>query len=116
MQIPRPRERTKERFRSLIPDEPGIAVRPMFGNLAAFVNGNMFTGLWGDELWIKLSDEEYEKLLAVKGARKFEPMKGRPMGGCIIVPSSWSDDEGKLKSWIARSLEWSRELPPKSKK
>ena len=47
MKIPKPTEADRERFTSLVPDAPGVEVKPMFGNLGAFVNGNMFMGLFG---------------------------------------------------------------------
>ena len=31
----------------MLPDDPEIEVKPMFGNLGAFVHGNMFAGLFG---------------------------------------------------------------------
>jgi hypothetical protein len=42
--MPKPTEADKDRFRSLVPDDPRVEVKPMFGNLGAFVNGNMFVG------------------------------------------------------------------------
>jgi hypothetical protein len=47
MQIPKPGEADKQFFLGLIPDDPAVEVKPMFGNLGAFVNGNMFAGLFG---------------------------------------------------------------------
>ena len=47
MEIPRPSEADKDFFRSLLPDDPEVEVKPMFGNLGAFVHGNMFAGLFG---------------------------------------------------------------------
>ncbi len=47
MEIPKPSEEDKQFFRSLIPDDPAVEVKPMFGNLGAFVHGNMFAGLFG---------------------------------------------------------------------
>lgn len=44
MQVPKPSDETKERFRAIIPDAPGVEVKAMFGNLGAFVNGNMSAG------------------------------------------------------------------------
>ena len=54
MQMPKPTEADKDRFRSLVPDDPRIEVKPMFGNLGAFVNGNMFAGLFGPDIGVKL--------------------------------------------------------------
>ena len=38
-------EQDKAGFRSMIPADPAVVIKPMFGNLGAFVNGNMTTGL-----------------------------------------------------------------------
>jgi len=48
MQMPQPTEADKQQFRSVVPDAPGVEVKPRFGNLGAFVNGNMFAG-WVDK-------------------------------------------------------------------
>jgi hypothetical protein len=34
---------------------PDINIKPMFGNLGAFVNGNMFMGLFGSDIGVELS-------------------------------------------------------------
>ena len=47
MEIPKPTEADKEYFRSVLPEDPEVEVKPMFGNLGAFVHGNMFAGLLG---------------------------------------------------------------------
>ena len=44
MEIPKPSEDDKQFFRSLIADDPEVEIKPMFGNLGAFVHGNMFAG------------------------------------------------------------------------
>jgi hypothetical protein len=53
MQIPKPSEADKERFHRLVPADPRVETKPMFGNLAAFVNGNMFMGLFGADVGVK---------------------------------------------------------------
>ena len=55
MQVPKPTEADKDRFRSLVPADPRVEVKPMFGNLGAFVNGNMFMGLFGADIGVKLA-------------------------------------------------------------
>ena len=52
MQIPKPTAADIERFRSAVPDDPRVEVKPMFGNLGAFVNGNMFMGLFGADIGV----------------------------------------------------------------
>src|SRR5436309_1032552 len=88
MQIPKPSEADKEFFRSLVPDDPRVEVKPMFGNLGGFVNGNMFMGLFGADVGVKLDDAGAKKLLAEKGAGPFGPAE-RPMGGYVTLPAAW---------------------------
>jgi len=40
VEIPKPSEDHKQFFRSLVPDDPEVEIKPMFGNLGAFVHGN----------------------------------------------------------------------------
>src|SRR4051812_39755328 len=54
MSMPRPDAESREFFHLVVPDDPRVQTRPMFGNLAAFVNGNMFTGLFGDRVFVRL--------------------------------------------------------------
>ena len=58
MQIPKPSDADKDRFRAVVPEHPDVVVKPMFGNLGAFVNGNMFAGLFGPMIGVKLSDAD----------------------------------------------------------
>ncbi len=88
MIIPRPDEESKEFFRSLLPDEPRVTLRPMLGSISAFVNGNMFAGLFGNDLFVRLSEESREELLEKEGASVLEPMKGRPMKEYVVIPES----------------------------
>ena len=41
MEIPKPSEEDKQFFRSLIEDDPEVEIKPMFGNLGAFVHGTV---------------------------------------------------------------------------
>ena len=86
MQMPKPTDTDKARFRDLVPDDPRIEVKPMFGNLGAFVNGNMFMGLFGAGHRAQarrrptpMSSE------VVEGAGPFGPAE-RPMGGYVTIP------------------------------
>src|ERR671924_1501819 len=112
MEIPKPTDEDKEFFRSLVPDDPGVEVKPMFGNLGAFVNGNMFMGLLGSSIGVKLPEEDRARLLAEPGAGPFGPEE-RPMGGYVALPPSWSPREAA--PWTARSLSHVAALPAKRK-
>jgi TfoX/Sxy family transcriptional regulator of competence genes len=114
MQIPKPTEDDKAYFRSILPSDPRVEVKPMFGNIAGFVNGNMFAGLFGADVGLKLADADREQLLA-EGGGPFGPAE-RPMGGYVSLPASWREDLAKGVSWAERALAHVATLPPKAPK
>lgn len=114
--MPKPSEPAKELFRSLLPEAPGVTERPMFGQLAGFVNGNMFLSLFGERIAIKLPDEDLAELLQVEGAELFAPMAERPMTGYGLIPEAWHDTPELAEPWVERSLAYVSSLPPKAKK
>ena len=112
--FPKASPKTIALLESLVPAGPNIELKPMFGHRAAFVNGNMFAGTFGDSLVVRLGDAERAALLEQKGASIFEPMKGRPMNGYVRVdPTVMKRDLGR---WITKALAFTRGLPPKAKK
>jgi TfoX/Sxy family transcriptional regulator of competence genes len=113
--IPKPDEETKALFESVVPDHPNVTTRPMFGNVSAFVHGNMFMGLFGRDLFLRLSDEDRDAVTAAGGG-PFEPMPGRPMRDYVLVPGAWLEQPARLREWADRSLEWAEALPPKERK
>ena len=112
MKIPKPTAEDKARFESLVPRDARVEVKPMFGNLGAFVNGNMFMGLFGSDVGVKL-DETAQGALSKAGGGAFGPAE-RPMGGYVSLPATFTQAEAK--TWIATSLAYVSALPPKSKK
>jgi TfoX/Sxy family transcriptional regulator of competence genes len=113
MKIPKPTDADRDRFVTLVPDAPGVEVKPMFGNLGAFVNGNMFMGLFGSDIGVKLADDQRERLLAEPGAGPFGPAE-RPMAGYATLPAGWG--KRRAKAWIDKALTDAAALPPKQPK
>ena len=103
-------------FASVLPEEPNIEKRQMFGYPCAFVNGNMFTGLHQEALIVRLGEDDRKQLLDEAGARQFEPMPGRPMREYVALPEAVLDDREKLAEIIASAKEFAASLPPKVKK
>ncbi len=101
MEIPKPTEADKEYFRSVLPDNPEVEVKPMFGNLGAFVHGNMFAGLFGAAVGVRLADADRDELAAVDGAGPFGPAE-RPMGGYLSLPPAWRADPDVAADWVGR--------------
>jgi hypothetical protein len=85
----------------------------MFGNLGAFVNGNMFMGLFGPDVGIKLPEDDQQRLLAEPGAGPFGPEE-RPMAGYVAIPTEWP--AGTASDWIGKALAYVAGLPPKKPK
>jgi TfoX/Sxy family transcriptional regulator of competence genes len=115
MQIPKPSEEDREFFRSLIPEQPDVEIKPMFGNLGAFVHGNMFAGLFGTAVGVRLDDAASRELAAIDGTGPFGPAE-RPMGGYLSLPPGWRDSPGLAAAWVDRALTHVAALPPKVKK
>jgi len=115
MSMPKPSEQAKAAFQKLIPPDPAVLTRPMFGNLSAFVNGNMFCGLFGEDLFVRVSEEDQSKLRK-QGGKAFEPMPGRAMTGYVVVPAGWQKKPDAARSWIVTALSWSKALPAKGAK
>ena len=103
-----------ETFDEVAPPPP-VVRRKMFGYPAAFVNGNMFLGLFQDQMIVRLPEQAREDLIR-KGGALFEPMPGRPMREYVVVPPELLGDSKGLSSWVAKALAYGRELPPKDAK
>jgi TfoX/Sxy family transcriptional regulator of competence genes len=116
MRIPRADENVEEFFKSVLPKDPRVSLRKMFGNLAGFVNGNLFIGVYGSDLFFRLSDENRSELLKVKGSSLFEPMKGRPMKEYVVMPHAWMKQPETVQKWCLPALDWGSKLPPKKRK
>jgi hypothetical protein len=113
MKMPKPTEADRERFTSLVPDDPRVEIKPMFGNLGAFVNGNMFMGLFGADVGVKLAAADLEDLMTRPDARPFGPAE-RPMGGYATLPAGLSDADSR--EWTSKALTYVGAMPPKAKK
>ena len=113
MKMPKPTDADLDRFRSVVPDGPDVEVKPMFGQLAAFVNGNMFAGLFGSAVGVKLPEDAAAELSALPGSGPFGPEE-RPMGGYLALPPAMDDEEAM--AWLDRAREHVATFPPKKKR
>ncbi len=93
MAMPKHTEEDKARFRALVPEGPGVEVKPMFGSVGAFVNGNMFAGLFNPNIGVKLDEAGMAELEELDGSGPFGPPE-RPMGGYLSLPASLSEAGG----------------------
>jgi TfoX/Sxy family transcriptional regulator of competence genes len=103
-------------FDRVVRNDPAVERRKMFGYPCAFVNGNMFTGLFGKEMFVRLAAEERLSLIGEQGAEPFEPMPGRPMKDYVVVPPDLMTREAAVIKLVARSLTFAMSLAPKIRK
>ncbi len=115
MEIPKANDAEREYFRSVLPGDPDVETKPMFGNLGAFVNGNMFAGLFGSAIGVRLSEPDRAELAGIDGSGPFGPSE-RPMGGYLSLPPGWHYSPDMAAEWVRRAHEYVRALPPKAKK
>jgi len=92
---------------------PDVTQKKMFGYPCAWIGGNMATGLFGAEWWVRVAEPDREALLALPGAHPFQVMPGRDMGRYVVLPPDVVGDDGRLGDWLGRSLAFTRTLPPK---
>ena len=102
-------------YEALLPDDDRVERRRMFGHPCAFVNGNMFMGVFGDAVFVRLGDGDRAELLAEDGAGPFDPMGGRPMKDYAVLPAAWRDEPDRAEAWVARSFAFLLSMPAKKK-
>ena len=112
MEIPKPSEEDKQFFLALVPEDPAVEVKPMFGNLGAFVHGNMFAGLFGSAVGVRLAEPDASELAAIDGSGPFGP-EGHAMSGYISLPAAWREDASLASSWVDKARDHVGSLPPK---
>jgi hypothetical protein len=104
-------------FRAALPKDGRVETTPMFGGLAARVNGNTFAGLFGRSVMIWLPEERRGEALALEGATPFDPMgDGKRRSDKIMLPEAFMEETDELRKWLARAFEEASKLPPKAAK
>ncbi len=101
-----------ERFAAVLDGYPDATRKKMFGYPAAFVGGNMATGLFAEQWVVRLPDAEIEPAKAA-GADAFEPMPGKPMKSFVVIPPTDVDDDDAIRRWVERGLAHAASMPAK---
>jgi TfoX/Sxy family transcriptional regulator of competence genes len=91
--------------------------KKMFGFPAYFINKNMFTGTFEENLFIRLSKEDQDRITEDhEGVKPFEPMKGRVMKEYVVLPKSIYNNKKEFSLWMDRSIDYVSSLPIKKRK
>lgn len=114
MKWKKPSQKLIEKFHASVPGPPAEH-RKMFGFPAAFVNGNLFMGIFQESVMLRLPDAAPAEMGKLPGVVPFEPMPGRPMKEYVTVPDALISNRAKLAPWIAKSFAYAQSLPAKGK-
>jgi hypothetical protein len=101
-----------ERVRDLLALHGDVTERKMFGGIAWMVSGNMACGVLGDELIVRLGEEEGERALAEPHVREFD-FTGRPMRNIVCVGPEATSEGKDLAAWVEAGVGFAGSLPPK---
>jgi TfoX/Sxy family transcriptional regulator of competence genes len=104
------------RFDRLLPTDPRVERRTMFGCPMGYCNGNLFLGLHENRFLIRLGDDDRAALIKQFKAKPFEPMPGRKSSATLVVPDRITADPAALRSWFDKALSYVLSLPPKKPK
>ena len=106
-------EELAERVRNLISARSDVTEKKMFGGIAFLLAGNMAVGVRGEDLLVRLAEEDAQRALAEEGVRPFEMGSRRqPKGWVLVGPQRISDDAG-LGEWIHVGADYAASLPAK---
>jgi TfoX/Sxy family transcriptional regulator of competence genes len=107
-------EELAERVRNLISVRPEVNEMRMFGGIAFTIAGNMALGVRGDDLLVRLSEEDAEKALPEEGVHPFEMgQRRKPKGWVLVAPERTADDAG-LGEWVEVGADYAAALPAKN--
>jgi TfoX/Sxy family transcriptional regulator of competence genes len=101
-----------QRAREVLAVRSEVTERKMFGGIAFMVAGNMACGVLGEDLIVRLGDEEGEQALAEDGVRPFD-FTGKAMKGIVYVSPERISDDARLAEWVEAGADYAASLPPK---
>lgn len=112
----KPTEKALALFDAGLPDDSRAERKKMFGMPAAFVNGNMFYGVFANGVVVRVGEVRRDELSTENGIAPFEPMPGRPWTEYAHVDADHWDAGDDVRGWALEALEYTSKLPPKEKK
>ena len=105
-------EKLAERVRAVVEGRDDINEKPMFGGLCMLAHGNMFAGIQGETLMVRVGKEAHDEAMGKPHARIMD-FSGRPMRGYVYVDPPGIATEAQLREWVELSLAFVDTLPAK---
>lgn len=103
-------EQLAVRIRRVIGDRADITERRMFGGLTFLHHGKMCCGIVGQDLVIRIGDEEMPSALQRPHVRPMD-FTGRPLRGFVYVGALAVATDDALGEWIAEGVAFTRREP-----
>ena len=101
-----------ERVREVLALRESVSEREMFGGICFMVAGNMACGVIGEELIVRLTEDDARRALDEPDTRPFD-MTGKPMRKWVMVSPDGLGSEEELASWVDAGADFATSLPPK---
>lgn len=101
----------ENQIKEVIKDWPGIEAKKMFGGVGFLLHGNMLTGVYKDNLVLRLNETDFEEIKNHPVFHFFnitgKPMKGWAlMKGNALLPNEYN-------FWIEKARHFVQNLPAK---
>jgi TfoX/Sxy family transcriptional regulator of competence genes len=88
--------------------------RVLFGAPCWFTRGNMFAGVFGEDIFLRLGETDLVEAKRL-GAKPFQPVKGRVMKEYATLPPALLEEK-QFETWLEKSYVHSSSLPVKAGK
>src|SRR5659263_288340 len=83
-----------------------VKKKKMFGCPVYFANDNMFAGVFENDIFIRLSEQDRNKINSENDeVMPFEPMKGRVMKEYVVLPDSLYNVPEKFHELLSSSYD-----------
>jgi hypothetical protein len=100
--------KSEELFHKIAAEIPDAKEGKMFGALCIKApNGKAGIMFWRDDVIFKLEADDLNNALSLKGAKLFDPMGNRPMGGWVQLSY---DHSKKWKELAKKSMDFVKNL------
>lgn len=100
------------RVRKVLEKRRHVAEQRMFGGIAFLLHGNMFCGVIGSDLVLRLGEEGVTRALRERHTRPMD-FTGRPMKTMVYLQSKALESDDRLRKWVERAVRFARSLPRK---
>jgi TfoX/Sxy family transcriptional regulator of competence genes len=108
-------EALAQRVRDTLRGKRGVTERKMFGGIAFMLHGHMLVGVSRGSLMARVGPQNYERALAMDGAREMD-FTGKAMRGYVFAGPQSVASATDLRRWVELCADFVATLPGKSAK